>query len=103
MQNETNKAVEVVTPVLTPVTVMLSEAQVKALAKLDLTGETADIAAKAIASAIKGKFSYRAEKAKEECGKAYDMVSRMGVKLDHDRATYVKKYTLEINDILAGL
>lgn len=98
------KAVEVAAkPVLTPVTIMLNESQVAAFKKLQLLDDMQKICQNAAGTAIKGKFKYYSDKAVEQAGKAYDTVAQMGVKLDHDRASYVKKYSVEIRDILAGL
>ena len=83
--------------------IALNDDQVKALRKLDLTEDAQKIAENAIATAIRGKFKYHAEKAEEQTAKSYDFVAANGVKLDTDKGAFVAKYMREIKDILANL
>lgn len=103
MNNETVATVESTKPVLTPVTVMLTEDQMRAVKKLDLSDDIIKIAQNAVSTAIRGKFKYMAEKAEESTAKHYDFVKNAGVKLDTDKGAFVTKYMVEIRDILNNL
>lgn len=85
------------------VTVYLTDDQMKALKKLDLSDEVTKIAQNAVSTAIRGKFKYMAEKAEEQTAKHYDFVKNAGVKLDTDKGAFVTRYMLEIRDILNNL
>lgn len=85
------------------ITIVLTDDQVKALNKLDLSDDIQRVSANAVNSAIKGKFKYYAEKAEEQTAKHYDFVKNAGVKLDTDKGAFVSKYMLEIRDILNNL
>jgi hypothetical protein len=85
------------------VTITLTDDQVKAFKKLDLSDDVQKIAQNAVSTAIRGKFKYYAEKAEEQTAKHYDFVARAGVKLDTDKGAFVSKYMLEIRDILNNL
>jgi hypothetical protein len=85
------------------VTITLTDDQVKAMRKLDLQDDIQKVAQNAVATAIRGKFKYMAEKAEESTAKHYDFVARAGVKLDTDKGAFVSKYMLEIRDILNAL
>ena len=56
--------------------IKLDETQVKAMTRLDLADEMQEICEKAIATAIRGKFKYFAEKAEVETSKSYDWAIR---------------------------
>lgn len=83
--------------------IVLTDDQVRALGKLDLSDDIERVAMNAVNSAIKGKFKYYAEKAEEQTAKHYDFVKNAGVKLDTDKGAFVSKYMLEIRDILNNL
>lgn len=85
------------------VSIKLSEAQVKALRKLDLSDEMQKIAENAIATAIRGKFKYYADKAQAETAKSYDWAIRSGAKFDKDKGAFVSSYMREIQDTLNSL
>ena len=84
------------------ITLMLTEAQVEAVKKLNITDDIQKIAANAVSSTIKGKFKYMAERAEEQTAKSYDFVAK-GAKLDTDKGAFVAKYMKEIRDTLNGL
>lgn len=83
--------------------VSLTEAQVKALRTLDLSDAAQDIAEKAIATAIRGKYKYHADKAEEQTAKSYDWAIRSGAKFDADKGAFVTSYMREIRDTLNNL
>ena len=83
--------------------VALTDEQVKAVTRLDLADEVQELCEKAIATAIRGKFKYMAEKAEEQTAKSYDWAIRSGAKFDADRGAFVSTYMSEIRDILNNL
>lgn len=85
------------------VVITLTPAQVKAFAKMDLTEQIQKIATNAVASAVKGKYKYVADKAEEQCSKLYEMATKNGAKFDKDRGSFIKMYMQEIKDILVEL
>ena len=83
--------------------VALTDEQVKAVTRLDLADEVQELCEKAIATAIRGKFKYMAEKAEEQTAKSYDWAIRSGAKFDADKGAFVSTYMQEIRDILNNL
>ena len=83
--------------------VALTDEQVKAVTRLDLADEVQELCEKAIATAIRGKFKYMAEKAEEQTAKSYDWAIRSGAKFDADKGAFVSTYMREIRDILNNL
>jgi hypothetical protein len=83
--------------------IKLTDAQVKALKTLGLSDAAQEIAEKAIASAIKGKYKYHADKAEGETAKSYEWAIRSGGKFDKDKGTFITTYMLEIRDTLNNL
>jgi hypothetical protein len=83
--------------------IKLSETQVKALKTLDLSDVAQDIAEKAVATAIRGKYKYHADKAEGETAKSYDWALRSGAKFDKDKGTFITTYMREIRDTLNNL
>lgn len=97
------KAVEVAVEKTHAVLVNLTEAQYKALKRLDLTDEVDKIVANAAATAIRGKFKYMADKAEEQTAKSYEWAIRSGAKFDKDKGAFVSFYMNEIRAILNEL
>ena len=85
------------------VIVALSETQVRAVTRLDLADEIQELVEKAVATAIRGKFKYMAEKAEADTAKSYDWAIRSGAKFDADKGAFVSSYMREIRDILHNL
>ena len=85
------------------ITVTLTENQVKALKRLDLSDDAQVLAQKAVATAIRGKFNYFATKAEELNGKLYDNAIKHGAKFDKDKGAFVTGYMKEIRDIANDL
>jgi hypothetical protein len=83
--------------------IKLDDTQVKAMTRLDLADEMQEICEKAVATAIRGKFKYFAEKAEQETSKSYDWAIRSGAKFDKDKGAFVSSYMHEIRDILNNL
>lgn len=83
--------------------IKLSEVQVAAMRRLDLADEMQVICEKAIATAIRGKFKYMAEKAEADTAKSYDWAIRSGAKFDADKGAFVSSYMRELRDILHNL
>jgi len=85
------------------ITIVLTDAQVKALKTLDLTDAAQEIVTNSVASAIKGKYKYHAVKAEEQTAKSYDWAIRSGAKFDKDKGAFVSFYMNEIRDTLNNL
>lgn len=85
------------------VVVTLTDAQFKALKRLDLVDEMQKIVANAAATAIRGKFKYMADKAEAETAKSYEWAIRSGGKFDKDKGSFVSFYMNEIRAILNEL
>lgn len=90
-----NKSVEVI--------IALTEAQQKALKTLDLGDSVQELAEKAVATAIRGKYKYHADKAEEQTAKSYEWAIRSGAKFDKDKGSFVTSYMREIRDTLNNL
>lgn len=85
------------------VIITLSEAQTKAIRTLDLADTVQELVEKAVATAIRGKYKYHADKAEEQTGKSYEWAIRSGAKFDKDKGAFVSSYMREIRDILNNL
>lgn len=85
------------------VTIMLNDHQVEALAKLGLADDVETLASNAVATALKGKFKYYADKAEFETAKSYDWAIRSGAKFDKDKGAFVSGYMFQLREILKNL
>jgi len=83
--------------------IKLTDEQVKAVTRLDLADELQELCEKAVATSIRGKFKYMAEKAESETAKSYEWAIRSGAKFDKDKGAFVSQYMREIRDILNNL
>ena len=83
--------------------IKLTDEQVLAAKRLDLADEMQELCEKAVATAIRGKFKYFAEKAEAETSRSYDWAIRSGAKFDKDKGAFVTGYMHEIRDILNNL
>lgn len=85
------------------VIIALTDAQQKAIKTLDLADAVQELVEKAVATAIRGKYKYHADKAEEQTGKSYEWAIRSGAKFDKDKGAFVSSYMREIRDILNNL
>lgn len=89
--------------VVMEIIIKLTEAQEKALRTLDLLDKAQEIVEASTATAIRGKYKYHAQKAKEQTAKSYDWAVRSGAKFDEDKGAFVSHYMHEIEDTLKSL
>lgn len=101
-ENKANQ-VEAIKAETTVVLYELSEAQSKAVEKMQKTAELTAIAKSVISSRIKGMYKGFKDGAEKGLAQVYDDSSRRGAKWDVSKADFIKKEMAEVNELFNKL
>lgn len=81
----------------------LTDSQMTACKKLGIE-DAQELAQKAIATVIRGKFKYYATSEAEQLGRMYDaVITRGGIKTEESKPAFIQRLLSETKDILGEL